>query len=227
MRHYTRYTLFLFFIGLSACSTLEQAPTQPKKNAKAADGPPLVDIDVAMIPNAIPKPEPRSKVGNPPIYEVFGKQYRTMTSSTGYQAKGTASWYGRKFHGQPTSSGEPYDMFAMTAAHRSLPLPTYAKVKNLHNGKEIIVKINDRGPFVADRIIDLSYVAAKKLGLHSSGVGTVHITAIDPVMWQKEQTTLNKKLLKERHIAKTDTLPKTDDKKTSLSKTQKIATNLK
>ena len=97
-----------------------------------------------------------------------------------------ASWYGKKFHGRPTSSGEPYDMLSMTAAHRSLPIPTYAKVKNLKNGKEVIVKINDRGPFVGDRLIDLSYAAAKKLGFHNDGTAHVHVTAIDPIAWHKE-----------------------------------------
>ncbi|MBS0289240.1 MAG: septal ring lytic transglycosylase RlpA family protein [Proteobacteria bacterium] len=158
-----------------------------KENKETPDGPPEMDMDVSHIPNAIPMIEPLSRYGNPAKYEVFGVHYHTMPHSHGYSAEGTASWYGRKFHGQRTSSGEPYDMFGMTAAHRSLPLPTYAKVKNLVNGKEVIVKINDRGPFVKDRLIDLSYAAAKKLGIHAKGTGKVLITAIDPAAWHKQQ----------------------------------------
>jgi rare lipoprotein A len=167
-------------VGKKGGSTNEQ-------QSDDGDGPPELDIDVTHIPNATPKVEPLSRFGNPTKYEVFGKNYRTMPHSRGYAAEGTASWYGRKFHGQRTSSGEPYDMYGMTAAHRSLPLPTYAKIENLHNGKEVIVKINDRGPFVKDRLIDLSYAAAKKLGIHASGTGKVRITAIDPVAWHKQQ----------------------------------------
>lgn len=180
---------------LHACSTVEgpksagsSKPSETKAES-SNDGPPDDDIDVTHIPNATPQIEPVSRYGNPAHYEVFGQRYKTMTHSMGYEAEGTASWYGRKFHGQRTSSGEPYDMYAMTAAHRSLPLPTYATITNLKNGKEIIVKINDRGPFVKDRLIDLSYAAAKKLGIHASGTGKVKICAIDPVAWHKEQKT--------------------------------------
>ncbi len=165
-------------------------------DAVAGDGPPESEFDVTHIPNATPRIEPLSRYGNPNKYEVFGKHYYTLPHSDGYSAEGTASWYGRKFHGQRTSSGEKFDMYGMTAAHRSLPLPTYAKIENLHNGKEVIVKINDRGPFVKNRLIDLSYAAAKKLGIHSSGTGKVRITAIDPVAWHKQQ--------KEHTLAKAD-----------------------
>lgn len=162
-------------VSLTSCTLF------PRKTKQAnVDGPPLVHKDVSKIPNAKPKVEPPSRYGNPKSYTVFGKKYRVLNSSQNYKATGTASWYGRKFHGRRTSSGEPYDMFAMTAAHKTLPLPTYAKVKNLKNGKEIIVKINDRGPFVDDRLIDLSYTAAKKLGIYDTGTGKVQITAIDP-----------------------------------------------
>jgi rare lipoprotein A len=188
--------LLILTLGISACS--HHGPHKPmhhggKNDADPitesddGDGPPELDIDVTHIPNATPKVEPLSRFGNPTKYEVFGKNYRTMPHSRGYAVEGTASWYGRKFHGQRTSSGEPYDMYGMTAAHRSLPLPTYAKIENLRNGKEVIVKINDRGPFVKDRLIDLSYAAAKKLGIHATGTGKVRITAIDPVAWHKQQ----------------------------------------
>lgn len=192
-------------VVLAGCSSVEEikkpiqtqvAPPPPAK-IENLDGPPTEDIDVIHIPNAVPKIEPLSRYGNPPVYEVFGKRYKVMDKSHGYTAKGIASWYGRKFHGQRTSSGEPYDMFSMTAAHRSLPIPTYAKVKNLNNGKEVVVKINDRGPFVGDRLIDLSYAAAKKLGFHNDGTTKVHVTAIDPVAWHKEQEVIS--------LAKTET----------------------
>lgn len=159
----------------------------PKKHDPyQVDGPPLVERDVSKIPDARPKVEPFSKYGNPSSYEVFGQKYHVMNSNKDYQAKGVASWYGRKFHGKRTSSGEPYDMFAMTAAHKTLPIPTYAKVKNLQNGKEIIVKINDRGPFADDRILDLSYAAAKKLGVYDSGTAMVQVTAIDAHSFYKK-----------------------------------------
>ncbi|MCS5707871.1 septal ring lytic transglycosylase RlpA family protein [Candidatus Berkiella cookevillensis] len=161
----------------------------PKKHDPyQVDGPPLVERDVSKIPDARPKVEPFSKYGNPRSYEVFGQKYHVMASNKDYQAKGIASWYGRKFHGKRTSSGEPYDMFAMTAAHKTLPIPTYAKVKNLKNGKEIIVKINDRGPFADDRILDLSYAAAKKLGVYDSGTAMVQVTAIDAHSFYKKSS---------------------------------------
>jgi len=137
------------------------------------------NVDIAQIPNAVPKPEPHSRYGNPVSYKVLGKTYRTLQSSKGYKATGTASWYGTKFHGQRTSSGETYDMYGMTAAHKTLPLPTYATVKNLSNNREVIVKINDRGPFHDGRIIDLSYAAAVKLGVFGTGTAKVEVTAIN------------------------------------------------
>ncbi|BCO32837.1 hypothetical protein TspCOW1_29400 [Thiohalobacter sp. COW1] len=144
------------------------------------DGAPGRDVDVAAIPDAVPRHEPRSRYGNPGSYEVFGKRYYVMDSSHGYAERGIASWYGTKFHGRRTSSGEPYDMYAMTAAHKSLPLPTYARVTNLRNGRSIVVKINDRGPFHEGRIIDLSYVAAKKLDIVATGTAPVEVVALNP-----------------------------------------------
>lgn len=126
----------------------------------------------------VPRPLPRSKYGNGPVYEVFGKNYRVMPTSSGYQERGVASWYGTKFHGNLTSSREPYDMYEMTAAHKTLPLPTYVRVRNLSNGRSVIVKVNDRGPFVHNRIIDLSYAAAMKLDMVTSGTGLVEVEAI-------------------------------------------------
>jgi rare lipoprotein A len=144
------------------------------------DGAPDRHVDVSSIPNAVPRHEPRSRYGNMTSYEVFGKRYYTLQSSQGYNERGVASWYGNKFHGRKTSSGEKYDMYAMTAAHKTLPLPTYAEVTNLENGRQIIVKVNDRGPFHHNRIIDLSYVAAKKLGITRKGTGLVEVRAINP-----------------------------------------------
>ena len=131
------------------------------------------------IPDAVPKEEAHSKYGNPDSYEVFGKTYYVLDSSKGFKQKGKASWYGTKFHGRRASSGETYDMYAMTAAHKTLPLPTYVEVKNLENGRTAIVKVNDRGPFHDGRIIDLSYAAATKLGVVASGTAPVEIRAID------------------------------------------------
>ncbi|MCG8426841.1 MAG: septal ring lytic transglycosylase RlpA family protein [Chromatiales bacterium] len=147
---------------------------------KDRDSAPTRRLDPDSIPDAVPKHEPRSKRGNPDSYVVFGKRYYVMQSSQGYNEKGIASWYGTKFHGRLTSSGEPYDMYKMTAAHKSLPLPTYVEVTNLKNGQRIIVKVNDRGPFHGKRIIDLSYAAATKLGILGEGTGLVQVRALQP-----------------------------------------------
>jgi len=163
-------------IFLSACTTTTKTTT----TKEVQDGAPTYAVNVDFIPDAVPKVEPHSKYGNPKSYEVFGVRYYVQESSKNYQQRGTASWYGTKFHKRRTSSGEPYDMFQMTAAHKTLPIPAYARVTNLKNKKTIIVKINDRGPFHEDRLIDLSYAAAKKLGITSTGTGYVEVTTIDP-----------------------------------------------
>lgn len=126
----------------------------------------------------VPAKEPLSRYGNPTEYYVDGKAYKVMRSSSGYKTRGTASWYGTKFHKQRTSSGEPYDMYVMSAAHKTLPLPTYVRVKNLNNGKIAVVKVNDRGPFHSDRIIDLSYAAALKIGVYPKGTAPVEIETL-------------------------------------------------
>lgn len=125
---------------------------------------------------------PRSKYGNPASYEVYGKTYHVLDTARGYRETGLASWYGEDFHGKRTSSGEPYNMHAMTAAHKTLPLPTYVRVTNLRNRREIIVRVNDRGPFVDDRIIDLSFAAATELDIVRSGTVEVEVTTVDPVL---------------------------------------------
>ena len=129
--------------------------------------------------DAVPRPEPKSRYGNGPQYEVFGKRYTVMDSSAGYNERGVASWYGKKFHGNLTSNRETYDMYEMTAAHKTLPLPTYVRVRNLRNNKSIVVRVNDRGPFVHNRIIDLSYSAALKLDMVKDGTSLVEVTAIN------------------------------------------------
>jgi rare lipoprotein A len=161
----------LLAAALSACGT-----SPPLER----DGGPDRDIDVSQLADAIPRAEPRSRYGNPPSYVVNGKRYRVLESSHGYVERGIASWYGTKFHGRRTSSGEPYDMYAMTAAHKTLPLPAYARVTNLRNGRSAVVKINDRGPFHENRVIDLSYAAAKKLGIAAVGTGLVEVAVIEP-----------------------------------------------
>jgi len=144
-----------------------------------ADGPSTLDIKASDVADAVPRNEPLARYGNHSPYEVFGKTYRVLPSSEGYHKRGTASWYGSKFHGRRTSSGEPYDMHLATAAHKSLPLPTYAEVTNLDNGKKVIVKINDRGPFKHDRLIDMSYGAALRLGMTATGTARVDVRVID------------------------------------------------
>ena len=148
-----------------------------KHSASSQDGAPAGPIPVSFK-KVIPKREPISHYGNPSAYEVMGKKYEVMTNTTGYKNRGIASWYGTKFHSGRTSSGEKYDMYALTAAHKTLPLPSYVKVRNLNNGKTAIVKVNDRGPFHADRIIDLSYAAAAKLGMLPVGTAPVEIEAL-------------------------------------------------
>ncbi|GMQ88728.1 MAG: septal ring lytic transglycosylase RlpA family protein [Gammaproteobacteria bacterium] len=148
--------------------------------SQAQDSAPYQAMDVSTVKDAVPRVEPKSRYGNPSSYVVLGKRYNTLASSKDYKERGVASWYGTKFHGHRTSSGEPYDMYGMSAAHKTLPLPTYARVSNLRNGRSVIVKINDRGPFHENRIIDLSYAAASRLGVLGKGTGLVEVEAIDP-----------------------------------------------
>lgn len=169
------YFWFFLLLLLSGCSSVGHHTP-----CFSGDHAPNFHIDVDSIPDAVPKPEPMSKYGNPSTYVACGQRYHVMRSSKGYCEKGIASWYGMKFHKVRTSCGEPYDVAKMTAAHRTLPLPTYALVTNLRTGKHVIVKINDRGPFVANRIIDLSYCAAVKLGVTAHGTALVEVRAIDP-----------------------------------------------
>jgi peptidoglycan lytic transglycosylase len=158
---------------LTGCSIAGRRPSPPTPEAVP---PPPANVDT--IPDAIPRREPRSAHGNPPFYKVLGKRYVVLATADGYLERGVASWYGPTFHGENTSNGEKYDMFGMTAAHKTLPLPCYARVTNLKNGRSVIVRINDRGPFVANRLIDLSYSAAAKLDMLKEGTTLVEVRAL-------------------------------------------------
>jgi rare lipoprotein A len=164
-------SIAILILTLAACSSSSVRVGQDGIDARK---------DVSHIPDAVPRHEPRSKYGNPDSYVVHGKRYYVKKSSNGYVERGIASWYGNKFHGRRTSSGETYNMYAMTAAHKSLPLPTYVRVTNIQNGRSVVVKVNDRGPFHQNRIIDLSYAAAEKLDIVSEGTGFVEVRALEP-----------------------------------------------
>lgn len=159
--------------------------------SQRVDSRPANPPDVSRVPDAVPVPEPIGRRGNAASYVVFGQTYRVLPSSQGFVQTGTASWYGSKFHGHETANGEVYDMYAMTAAHTSLPLPTYVRVTNLDNNRQVIVRVNDRGPFVGNRIIDLSYSAAHRLDMLRTGTARVRIEAIDPVRWQAARNAAN------------------------------------
>lgn len=171
--------------ALSGCGTItkrdvSKAPPAPRGGYYLDDGPdgnPPVDLDA--VPDAVPRVEPLNRGATRP-YTVMGRSYSPMTSLQPYRARGIATWYGRRYHGKPTASGELYDMYAMTAAHATLPIPSYARVTNLANGKSVVVRVNDRGPFLGDRLIDLSYTAAYKLGLIAAGSGMVEVESIIP-----------------------------------------------
>jgi rare lipoprotein A len=158
-------------ILIAACETTRPAPS----DSAPARPPP----NLALLPDPIPHAEPPSKYGNKSPYQVLGKTYYVMPTPGNYREYGTASWYGTKFHGQSTSSGEPYDMYQLTAAHRSLPIPSYVRITNLDNRKTAIVRVNDRGPFHDERLIDVSYAAAVKLGFADRGTARVVIEVVD------------------------------------------------
>jgi rare lipoprotein A len=170
-------------LGIAVAAALTACLSTPRQETpvytvppESLTPPPIPD----SVPDAIPRIEPRARSGNPPFYDVFGKRYYVLSSSVGYWERGVASWYGPGFHKVRTSTGEPYDMYAMTAAHKTLPLPAYVQVTNLLNGRSVVVRVNDRGPFVGNRIIDLSYSAAAKLGMLRNGTAMVDVRTIDP-----------------------------------------------
>ena len=188
---YRRATLATIAITLAGCAgapvrpaappAAEPAPTPvaPAMAAPAEPTPRPSDPELLALPDATPRAEARAQLGNPPFYEVFGQRYTVLESSRGYLERGVASWYGPDFHGVRTSIGEPYDMYSMTAAHKTLPLPAYARVTNLRNGHSVVVRLNDRGPFKANRIIDLSYAAALKLDMVRDGTTLVEVRALE------------------------------------------------
>jgi len=171
-------------LAVSACTTVSRTETPPPAPSKGAyykdDGPgENPPANLASIPDAVPRAEPLHRFANRP-YQALGRDYVPMTSPAPFRQSGVGSWYGRRFNGQPTSSGEKYDMYAMTAAHPTLPIPSYARVTNPANGRSVVVRINDRGPFHADRIIDLSYAAAFRLGYADAGSARVEVEAVLP-----------------------------------------------
>lgn len=176
----THYVVVLIFLGgckknISNDYSLEKNP--PLSATEIRDSAPVDPKPINYVAQN-PKDLPLSRYGNRVTYTVDGKDYNVMLSSKGYKSRGIASWYGTKFHKKLTSSGDPYDMYQLTAAHKTLPLPTYVRVKNLENGKTAIVKVNDRGPFHSNRILDLSYAAAKQLGVFAKGTAMVEVEAI-------------------------------------------------
>ena len=172
----------VFFAGCGTAPKKADAPQQPGPSGKyySDDGPPeRVPDNLASIPDAVPRDEPFHRFANRP-YTVFGVTYAPLVNKELTVERGMASWYGRKFHGQKTASGEVYDMFAMTAAHKTYPIPSYARVTNVKTGQSVVVRVNDRGPFLHNRIIDLSYAAAARIGIVSAGSGMVEVERILP-----------------------------------------------
>lgn len=166
----------------------ETSRPQSQRYRKTRDSEPEgARVDIATLVEPEPKLEPRARYGNKSPYSVLGKTYSVLPESKGYVERGVSSWYGAKFHGYMTSSLEPYDMYQFSAAHKSLPLPSYVRVTNLDNGKSVVVRVNDRGPFHENRIIDLSYAAAVRIGVWPKGTGLVEVRAIDPAHPQAAQ----------------------------------------
>jgi len=187
-----RYGFLLLLIALiNACShtpesdsnssSAEKSPSGKRYIGKDRDWGPGEEIDMSHVPDATPRYETRTIAGNKNPYTVLGKTYVLMDDERGYKARGKASWYGYKFNGEQTSNGDLYDMFSMTAAHKTLPIPSYVRVTNIENNKSVVVRVNDRGPFHEDRIIDLSYAAAQRLGITKVGTGDVEVEALVPV----------------------------------------------
>jgi len=180
---WSRFAVLVALLSLAACTSAPVRTPGPQKPGGyyLDDGPgdnPPANLD--QIPDAQPRVEPiKASTARP--YTVFGQTYVPMAQVAPYKARGTASWYGKRYHGQPTSSGEIYDMYAMTAAHPTLPIPSFVRVTNLRNAKSVVVRVNDRGPFHSDRLIDLSYAAAYKLGIINHGSDLVEVQAIVPV----------------------------------------------
>lgn len=182
----------LLVLAIAACTT-QPEPAKPGSDTppdsasassryqQARDSAPPRPIDPADVHDAVPRPDPILSVGNTSPYTIDGVTYEVLDNHKGYRVRGIASWYGAKFHGHQTSNGEIYDLYQASAAHKTLPIPCYARVTNLDNGKSIVVRVNDRGPFHSDRLIDLSYGAAVKLGYMESGTAAVEVQVLDVV----------------------------------------------
>lgn len=179
--------LVMVFLAACSSSTVNRGETaSASKPRPMHDGAPDYFQDVSQIPDAVPTPHYGPYKAAP--YKVLGRHYKPMQDGRSYRETGLASWYGTKFHGQLTANGENYDLYGMTAAHKTLPLPSYVRVTNLDNQRSIIVRVNDRGPFHSDRIIDLSYAGAVKLGFAERGTAKVKVEGIDPVVWQQQNS---------------------------------------
>lgn len=175
--NYQLISLFAVVLLLSACATKQPSRYQHERDFNPN---PVAQEDFEQIREPTPKVEARSVMGNPASYKVLGKTYHVLPTAKDYKDQGEASWYGMKFHGHQTSNGETYDVYQYTAAHKTLPLPSYVKVTRLDTGESVVVRVNDRGPFHPGRIIDLSYVAAKKLGIDKLGVAKVEVETLIP-----------------------------------------------
>lgn len=180
---------------LAACEHVpeQRSSEQPSRYSVEKDFSPMLKMDPANIRDAIPREDPITIAGNKNPYTILGKTYQLLPSAKGYKEEGGASWYGLKFHGHKTSNGEVYSIYGMTAAHKTLPIPSYVKVTNVANNRSAVVRVNDRGPFHEGRIIDLSYAAASKLGYIGDGTAQVIVEAIDPKTWKPEPTLIASK----------------------------------
>lgn len=175
----TRFHLLAVAVGLALLITACIAPHPDSRYPNAHDGAPVKTIGAEDVPDAVPRADPILSVGNKSPYKINGVSYEIMDSARNYKARGTASWYGTKFHGHKTSNGEIFDLYQASAAHKTLPIPCYALVTNLDNGKKVVVRVNDRGPFHSDRLIDLSYGAAIKLGYMDKGTARVEVEVLN------------------------------------------------
>ncbi|QLF94244.1 septal ring lytic transglycosylase RlpA family protein [Pseudomonas sp. ABC1] len=217
MRHVL--TLAIAAVVLAGCSSSPSTPSGSVAQKPSGisgpgnfsrpdrDGAPWWEVDVSQIPDAIPMPHYGPVKASP--YTVLGKTYYPIGDGRSYRANGTASWYGTKFHGQLTANGEKYDLYGMSAAHKTLPLPSYVKVTNLANNKSVVLRVNDRGPFYSDRVIDLSFAAAKKLGYAESGTAQVRVEGIDPEQWWAQRGQPVPKVLAQPQQVATTSLART------------------
>lgn len=183
-----RFVVFVLAVMLAACRSAAPPQTSSAPASSGASGRytlendvPLIEpIDIDAIREVVPQVEPRTSAGNKSPYTINGRTYRVLEDESGYSEVGVASWYGRKFHGHLTSNGEKYDMFQLSAAHTTLPIPSYVRVTNLDNGKSIIARVNDRGPFHPGRVVDMSYAGAVLLGYANKGTARVRVESIVP-----------------------------------------------